>query len=754
MLFPNLTQISQPGLNTSKVDGYSDVSTAFPDVPVTPDRLLLLGPVLVNESYALVSLTQPIMSVGDKTVVLGYLTIVAAATSLFRLQLSPEGLGDTGETLLLGPDSLWNRFNSSYSIATSNTRGNMSSLGQAPMKFVLPPLPLDGQEPRHPLPDFPSEGQGYSFPLGNFPIALRAYSYRTNTLNNASGTLDALNERGVWVSVGYARPKTLLVDWVLIVEQARSEAYAPIDTLRKILLGCVFGTIALVLILVVPCAHWSVRPIRRLKDATEASNLPPGFESDLERQRLQSDGSPDSSPTEKNSAQSFFSQIMEIGRRRLVRRRSSQVNRPRHRVFRIPARVKDKKHFVTDELTELTSTFNEMSDELYVQYTHLEERVAERTKELEISKKAAEAANESKTLFLANVSHELKTPLNGILGLCALCMGEENANTIQQSLKTMFESGRLLFLKGLSSAFELNVRIGNLLLRLLDDLLHFSRNSVSQQNIEEAPFQLGDFGNQVTALFFRVARDQKVKFSVTYDGYLPLLGDSNTGARDMDLRKVIAASHNPVGLRDLEVVGDQHRILQIILNLVSNSLKFTPGGGNVSVKVKCVGVAHPLGDGSQPTLSKSATEERRGSTIAARSSQDGSTTSRTSLKQKLGLRTKEPAAGVHSVETASTQEVRSDGPSDSSTPSSNAADSKRFLFEFAVVDTGCGIPENMQDKVFEPFVQGDPRLNKKFGGAGLGLTICQQLAGLMGGSITLTSTPGAGTSVFLHVPLK
>jgi osomolarity two-component system sensor histidine kinase SLN1 len=61
-----------------------------------------------------------------------------------------------------------------------------------------------------------------------------------------------------------------------------------------------------------------------------------------------------------------------------------------------------------------------MSDELMLHYQSLEEKVADRTRELEISKKAAEAANESKTLFIANISHELKTPLNGILGMCAV----------------------------------------------------------------------------------------------------------------------------------------------------------------------------------------------------------------------------------------------------------------------------------------------------------------------------------------------
>ena len=111
------------------------------------------------------------------------------------------------------------------------------------------------------------------------------------------------------------------------------------------------------------------------------------------------------------------------------------------RVFKIPGRVEDRKHFVADELTELTQTFNEMTDELVKQYTSLDEKVAERTKELEISKRAAEAANESKTLFIANISHELKTPLNGIMGMCAVCMEEDDILRIKQSLKTLYRSG-------------------------------------------------------------------------------------------------------------------------------------------------------------------------------------------------------------------------------------------------------------------------------------------------------------------------
>jgi osomolarity two-component system, sensor histidine kinase SLN1 len=111
------------------------------------------------------------------------------------------------------------------------------------------------------------------------------------------------------------------------------------------------------------------------------------------------------------------------------------------RTFKIPGKVAVRRHVVTDELTELTQTFNDMSDELVKQYTVLDEKVAERTRELEISKKAAEAANESKTLFIANISHELKTPLNGILGMCAVCMEEDDIQRIKQSLKTLYKSG-------------------------------------------------------------------------------------------------------------------------------------------------------------------------------------------------------------------------------------------------------------------------------------------------------------------------
>ena len=64
------------------------------------------------------------------------------------------------------------------------------------------------------------------------------------------------------------------------------------------------------------------------------------------------------------------------------------------------------------------------------------------------------------------------------------------------------------------------------------------------------------------------------------------------------------------------------------------------------------------------------------------------------------------------------------------------------------------MPIHVQEKVFEPFFQGDMALSKKFQGTGLGLSICAQLAKLMGGSMALKSEEGKGSTFTLRIPLK
>jgi len=72
----------------------------------------------------------------------------------------------------------------------------------------------------------------------------------------------------------------------------------------------------------------------------------------------------------------------------------------------------------------------------------------------------------------------------------------------------------------------------------------------------------------------------------------------------------------------------------------------------------------------------------------------------------------------------------------------------------AVEDTGPGISEADQSRIFDKFYQIDPTLMKETAGTGLGLAICKELASLLGGKITLRSSPGNGATFMLHLPIE
>ncbi|MCJ1395308.1 Histidine kinase [Xylographa bjoerkii] len=731
-LYPNFTY-SSTVLNST-----FNVSNAIYDgYPLYPNSTLVLGPWQLNESFALISITVPIINNTSAIDILGWLSVVANARLLFNVENSLEGLGNSGVILIIGPDTIYNKFPSGIKY-NSRVQLNETLLDDQEVRFVLPPLQNSSRSTRHSASAF---GQpNIPFPLKDYPAAENAVTINNHALNNAGSLVGSTNEEDDTVAVGFSFPQSNLVDWIVLVEQDNSEILQPTVHLRNVLLACVFGTTGGILLLLIPVAHYSVRPIRRLRAATKRTVDPYGYPSDSGsvRSSISRDDDAGISGDEENMAvvarkEGFMGPLSEWrNTRRKVKAEKRNREYQRRDTFRIPGKVLDRKHFIHDELTDLTTTFNEMSEELMMQYERLEEKVRQRTHDLELSKKAAEAANESKTLFIANISHELKTPLNGIMGMCAVCMQEDDHTKIKRSLGIIYKSG-------------------DLLLHLLTDLLTFSKNQIGQQlSLDEKEFRVADISSQILSIFEKQAKEGSISLRVVFEGPHESL-DTASGTPGQ-------SGYGPYGtgrVRDMCLWGDQHRILQVVINLVNNSLKFTPPGGSVDVHIRCVGEFD----------AEKAPSSRKGSTQSKQSKHHSSRTSRTRARVASASDTQTPSPAQRdgdlpkNMETA--LQINSREPKYISQPSFRERslspppiNARTLLFEFEVVDTGPGIPPAQQKKVFEPFVQGDLGLSRKYGGTGLGLSICSQLASLMRGSISLKSEVGVGSAFAMRIPLK
>ncbi|KAI4684970.1 uncharacterized protein J4E88_004413 [Alternaria novae-zelandiae] len=673
---------------------------------------LFTGPYRVNETLSLVSVTIPIINNTSNIDTLGWLTAVLDASLITNVVNAMEGLDNSGLTLLFGPDNATNTFPPAYlyDADTPNAPENVQ------VRYLAPPTQR-AKVQRHGQYDTSLDPPPFDW--ARYPAIRKGFTKPTGATNNAGSIISTRNEDGDDVAVGYAVVNSPMVDWMIVVEQTHDEVWGPIYHLRNVILACVFGTMGAMLLLAFPVAHFSSQPIRRLRDATKKTVAPHMFEDD--DFSSQNDGANDSSEDAALARkEGFFGQIIHY-RRNAKMNRAEKKEAERRRQFRIPGKVKDRKHFIHDELTDLTTTFNEMTDELMMQYEKLEERVAQRTAELEQSKKAAEAANESKTLFIANISHELKTPLNGILGMCAVCMSEDDPNKLRRSLGIIYKSG-------------------DLLLNLLTDLLTFSKNQVGQQlSLDEKEFRLRDISSQVLAIFEKQAREGGIKLAVEFEG--PYENNLDDSGRPNELRDL-----GPFGLgrlKDMVLYGDQHRILQVVINLVSNSLKFTPQGGSVTLTIRCPGEAH-MSDSRKASLQSRQSSTRNSKTRVRASASEVGSVSIATPSDNFG--------------TANVINVMGKGDAFSRYMAQERAPTPppgRWLsFEFEVEDTGPGIPDHLHAKIFEPFVQGDLGLSKKFGGTGLGLSIVSQLAGLMKGTIGLKSEVGHGSVFTMVIPLK
>lgn len=170
-----------------------------------------------------------------------------------------------------------------------------------------------------------------------------------------------------------------------------------------------------------------------------------------------------------------------------------------------------------------------------VDVTTENERIAKAESERD---RAVETAN-ARTDYMNQMSHEIRTPLNGIEGMISLAR-EHHA-----------EEPRLM--DDLSRASQLSAY----LLSLINDMLDMSRLNSGRVRIDEAPFDMRLFADEIERMFASQAADKGLKYSVELE----------------DCENVF-------------VVGDRMRLSQIVINFISNALKFTESGGNVAVTIR------------------------------------------------------------------------------------------------------------------------------------------------------------------------
>ncbi|SSD61523.1 related to Osmosensing histidine protein kinase SLN1 [Saccharomycodes ludwigii] len=670
---------------------------------------ILTDPVLNGSNY-LMSMSLPVFASVSVLIptsqIFGYITIAMSADGLKSVFNDTTALGKSDVSI----------------ISALYTNGTLTNY-----HYIFPP-------------------SGYSSSIINlsFPIPNGSFIQTAFTSSNGGSLKKTHLFAGQSVAAGYSKCSFKLVNWAAIITQPEDIFLSPSIKLTKIIIGVVIGIAVVMCLISFPLAVWAAKPIIRLQQATEIIAAGRGLKSyHGHTPSLSNDGSNSSSnhkrnsfggslgslahgklTTEKLHLDTFNNDIpdggsvnyslnsMKTHSPSLSRKRSGSIqNRSQ---LLINARVPVYRRLFSDELSELTDTFNTMTDELDRHYALLEDRVRARTKQLEHAKIEAESANEAKTVFIANISHELRTPLNGILGMTAIAMAEKDMDKVQNSLKLIFRSGELL-------------------LHILTELLTFSKNVLKRTKLEERDFLLEDVALQIKSIFGKLAKDQHVKLSIL----------------------II-----PNRVRIMELWGDSNRIIQIVMNLVSNALKFTPIDGKVDVRFKLLGEYDEVKskqENYKEVYIKSGTElnttgnfqihlEELGTknNIGTEINDTSSLFSSSSSSYDDMIFTSQFKKPVSSrVDDAKSNEIKFD-----------EKDQRTWVIAVEVEDTGPGIAESLQESVFKPFVQGDQTLSRQYGGTGLGLSICRQLASMMKGTMKLDSKVDHGSKFTFTLPLR